>query len=266
MPINEQESGRPRTDSLSSTHSSVNKFDALNSGDVLDVFGSDSEYSSCVSQDVLDESGQESVPTARTSSILFLSDVGALPGNEESVESNTSKVSEEPAKTGQSEDDGWTTVGSNKVEKDLSKSVSSGIAIYCLCSECRNKISTAEEPEIMMDTRLCKHCNRTVKPAQVYWNTHARQYIEIRRKPDGIKNVRMCWHFLRDNVHFMQDCTFAHGEYEKILWEKELNRGRLERTSKQMFCFKPFFSSQTSVSYLCLLLPGLSFFGWSTRP
>lgn len=104
-----------RTESLSSlrsVQSSSNPFDLLNSGDMLDEFDSDSEYSSFLSQDVFEESSLDSAGPFSSSLSLNI-DMDISPTSEDLSQSSTTNMSTTPVETEES-DDGWTEVRRRK--------------------------------------------------------------------------------------------------------------------------------------------------------
>ena len=122
--------------------------------------------------------------------------------------------------------DEWTMV-TKKRKKTNSVSASTKKEFQLLCGFCRYVMSVLEDLQVIREPILCRNCNRTEKPIQQYWDSQAERFRTLRTKPPGIKSVHLCWHYRNKLVHDMPDCKFAHGNLEKILWEKEIEEGKV---------------------------------------
>ena len=100
------------------------------------------------------------------------------------------------------------------------KTASAKKKFQMICPFCSNVLSTADTVQVVRNPLLCDRCNIIGKPIQQCWDNS--RLRNLRTKPSGIKNVRLCWHYQRHNDHFMSDCKFAHGHPERILWEMEI--------------------------------------------
>lgn len=117
---------RSRTDSLSSlrsVQSSSNPFDLLTSGDKLDQFESDSEYSFFLSQDVFEESSLDSAGPSSSSFSLNI-DMDSSFTSEDLSQSYMTNMSSTPLES----DDGWAEVRKQKkpVKSMISENDSNG--------------------------------------------------------------------------------------------------------------------------------------------